>query len=166
MNFLAGPPPKSAVNPQPKQNTSRLSYGSSRDSRDSTFMEENPLAVADELSPLTSGVENPLTDEDMDFGVTNIDDFDDQLFDTLAEMELHNEVSHLSGRGRPKSKVESASGGRPASKVWSVSEGRPESKVGSASGRGRKVERGLSQQEFDQIWDNICATIPDSNEFS
>ena len=129
----------------------RFSYTSFRDSRDSALLEYgNPIAEED-LPPLTSGVENPLEnipDYDMNL-VTDIDEFDDQLFETLAEMEVQDEISDLNVVGQ---------------KATSVVD-RPQIKPVSAPG-SRKTERRLSQQEFDKIWDDICATIPDGSELS
>ena len=132
----------------------RFSYTSYRDSRDSTLLEyDNPIAEEDlDLPPLTSGVENPLDnipDSDVNL-VTDIDEFDDQLFETLAEMEVQDEISDLNvvGQQRATSAVD-----------------RPQIKTVPVPG-SRKTERRMSQQEFDKIWDDICATIPDGSELS
>ena len=139
--------PPTATTTSTNGTESRFSY-TSRDSRDSALLDYvNPLA--EDLPPLTSGVENPLgniPDYDMNL-VTDIDEFDDQLFETLAEMEVQDEITDLSAGG--------------PSKASSFAD-RPQSKPVPGS---RKTERRMSQQEFDKIWDDICATIPDGSEF-
>lgn len=132
-------------NDRTSRDSARLSCDSARMSRDSAIF-DNPLAgIEDDLPPISTGVSNPLVDftspDDL-----NMDDFDDHLFDALDQIELHDEEpdigEDLEMRPRPP----------PLSQAPS-----------HATARKPPVTRGLSQQEFDQMWDDICSTLPNVN---
>lgn len=143
------------------QATARLSYGSTRDSRDSALLGEegpsftNPLA--DDFYPITSGVENPLSNiDDVDF---SLDDLDDKLFDAVDDMDLEDQVPDLGRKESPKQRPLA----RPIPKPRKApTTNRP---IPAVAPRKKPVQR-LSQQEFDKIWDDICSNLPDDTEFS
>jgi len=160
-------PPKVTASSSMTAAVARLSYDSSRDSRDSTFIDQfddgsftNHLSIEEELSPLTSGVENPLGDMSGRgaMGDFNIDEFDDKLFETLDEMELQDKLPEM--QSEP---IQRNTTGEvpvllppPQFKAAGPAASRP---------RGKQPERRLSQKEFDTIWDNICSTLPDSDNY-
>ena len=120
----------------------------SRDSRDSAVVNQitegsfsNPLAM-DEFLP--QGVSNPLgniEDDDLDFKITDIDD---ELLDTVDEMDQH-------GKGTPshKSPTTGQLGTQP-----SVVRPRPAPK------KKPPLDSRLSQDEIDNMWDEISANMP------
>ena len=161
-------PPKVAASASMAAAVARLSYDSSRDSRDSTFIDQfdgsftNPLSMDEDLSPLTSGVENPLGDMSdrsamADFNIDEFE-FNDKLFETLDEMELRDELPEMQSESIQRSAI----GGVP------VLPPPPQFKAAGPApsrSRGKQPERRLSQKEFDTIWDNISSTIPDTENY-
>ena len=129
----------------------RTSY-TSRDSRDSAIVGQfpegsfdNPLAYDD-----IHGIANPLgvmTEEELDFQITDIDD---ELLDTVDEMELQDSV-----RGLPPANYMSPTTGQMATNP-----------LPSASRPHYRTERRMSQQELDVMWDEISSNLPDSSAFS
>lgn len=131
----------------------RTSY-SSRDSRDSAIVGQlpegsfdNPLACDDFT---TLGVANPLgemSEQELDFQITDIDD---ELLDTVDEMEQQDNA----GEVPPPSHMPPSMAPRPTKPYSSTA--RPHS----------HTERRMSQQELDVIWNEISCNLPDSSAFS
>ena len=149
----ASPPTATAVG--------RLSFGSSRESRDSTFIDQfdgsftNPLSVEEDLPPLTSGVENPLGNMSA-MGQFNIEEFDDNIFQTLEEVQLQDKLPEM----QSESKQQQPTGDIPILPPPPQFKG---TTSGASRPRGKQPERSLSQKEFDAIWDNICSNMPESD---
>lgn len=148
--FDAIPPPVLATD----QN--RFSYGSARDSRDSALinLQDNLLGSFDEgeeyvydgtLSPLMTGVNNPMGNESFNIpdGAEDLINFDiDKLGDSFFE-----KLDKLEEGGSP-----------PASSLDATGTG--ETTSYTARERPKPPEKRLSQQQFDQLWDNIFSTLP------
>ena len=140
---------KTDGDPKP-QTTTMQSYD--RASRDSSYLDdfvgsfENPLA--EDLPPLAGGITNPLSNID-DF---DINEFDDKLFETLDDMDLHDDIPDI-GEDLLVKPPKSLPKALAASRV-------------PPPAPSRRPERKLSQQQFDKIWEDICATIPENTDAS
>lgn len=138
--------------------SNRFSYGSARDSRDSALIdlhgnflgsfEEEENLYDDTLSPLMAGVNNPIGNESFNVpeGAEDLINFDiDKLGDSFFE-----KLDQL-GAGDSESPSSGAMG-------------TGESSSYQPRGRPKPPEKRLSQQQFDQIWDNIFSTLPPASE--
>ena len=103
-------------------------------------MLDNPLAD----THVTGDLADPNFDADL---------LDDRLFDTLAQLDIQD-----GGTGQEKAAGNDQAGTHKSmslSPAVDVSSGKPPSL--------KKQPKLLSQQEFDNLWDGICATLPADN---
>ena len=135
--------------------SNRFSYGSARDSRDSALinlhgnfldsLDEEEHIYDDTLSPLMTGVNNPLGNESFnvpegaeDLINLDIDKLGDSFFEKLDQIGSESPSSAAVGTGDSSSYQPRV--------------------------RPQPPEKRLSQQQFDQIWDNIFSTLPPASE--
>ena len=100
---------------------------------------------------LPSGVQNTLANDSNQQGTGfDVDLEDERLFETLAELELQED------RDRERS-----TGGSHPNTLGSFA---PTSSVTSALGvQKSELPTKLTQKEFDDLWNDICATLPQDN---
>lgn len=102
---------------------------------------------ASNLPPLA---ENPVTGANNPSGLNfDLDLLDDRLFDTLAQLEVQDDR-------KEKEDLTKAKGKQRVSKDFSYPQA---STSGQATGAGEQ-QKTLTQKEFDNLWDGICATMP------
>ena len=123
-----------------------------------------PSASRQPTLPPVAG--NPLSDVSNPTGLNfDVDLLDDRLFDTLAQLDIQD------GSGGNEMKKDLARKGQvSADDEFEFSSPQPlpsfadaGSGVGASGGRKKqtqKLTQKLSQQDFDNLWDGICATLP------
>ena len=104
---------------------------------------------------MTSGVENPLGNMSA-MGEFNIEEFDDNIFQTLEELQLQDKLPEM----QSESKQQQPMGDIPILPPPPQFKG---AAPGASRPREKQPERSLSQKEFDAIWDNICSNMPESD---
>ena len=96
------------------------------------------------LSPIAGNPAGNVSGLDMD-----LDLLDDRLFDTLAQLDIE-------GHDGGKQDLVAAKDQRPPPPP-------PAASGTTALGRQPMKQKRLSKQEFDNLWDGICATIPSTD---
>lgn len=128
--------------------TNRLSYGSVRDSRDSALinLHENFLGSLEEEDTLSKNpVDNELfiapdgTDDLINF---DMDKLNDNFFQKLDQIRGEDLESPATG-----------------SQISTCAVGTGQGPSHKAREKPKPPEKRLSQQQFDQIWDNIFSTV-------
>ena len=102
--------------------------------------------VASKLPPLTV---NPISDSSgLNF---DVDLLDDRLFDTLAQLDDSDDTAKKENLGAKEQASEDFGFSNPHS---------PSDQGATAAGSHQNKQKRLSQQDFDNLWKGICATMP------
>ena len=107
---------------------------------------------------LLSSIQNTLANDGNQQGIGfDVDLEDERLFETLAELELQEDRDREKNTGSSHpSTLGSFSSSLPSPP--------PTSSVTSASGvQKNELPKKLTQKEFDDLWNDICATLPQDN---
>ena len=131
----------------------RTSYGSARDSRDSALMELNPLAADDnghDALPLISPVYNPFNQATVGAAPSSntAGQSDDTFFASFDQTEVNSTNPTSNAPFQQQFNQD----------PWSAQQSPSFDQPGPTNAQ-------LNQQELDDIWEGISATINDSQQF-